>query len=306
MDKLASMKVFATVVQTGSFSAAAETLALSKAMVSKHIRALEDILGARLLNRTNRSVHLTEPGATYLELCKPILTAVEEAERAVLEMNIEPRGALKLTAPSSLGTFHLVPAIAEYEERYPEVRVLLALQDPRVDLVEEGLDLAIRVGKLPDSSLIARRLASVPVIVCGAPAYFEAHGIPRTPDDLPQHNCLLYTEWTPKGQWRFKGPDGEFMVPVSGDFEANLGDAVRMAAVSGRGLVQLLAYVVDSDLRASRLQAVLTNYAPDEMPIHAVYPHRKHLAATVRTFVEFLQERFQSILIEAGPIGAGN
>jgi DNA-binding transcriptional LysR family regulator len=293
MDKLASMKVFATVVQTGSFSAAAETLDLSKAMVSKHIHALEDLLGARLLNRTNRRLHLTEAGATYLELCKPILTAVKEAERAVLEMNTEPRGALKLTAPSSLGTFHLVPAIADYEKRYPEVRVLLSLQDPRVDLVEEGFDLAIRVGKLPDSSLIARQLASVPVVVCGAPAYLESHGIPRTPDDLTEHNCLLYTEWAPKGQWRFKGPEGEFLVPVSGDFEANLGDAVRMAAVSGRGLVQLLAYVVDSDLRAGRLRAVLTNYAPDEMPIHAVYPHRKHLAATVRTFVEFLQERFQ-------------
>ncbi|MGQ0593922.1 MAG: LysR substrate-binding domain-containing protein [Gammaproteobacteria bacterium] len=293
MNKLASMKVFATVVQTGSFSAAAEKLALSKAMVSKQIHALEDLLGARVLNRTNRRLHLTEAGATYLEKCKKILTAVEEAERAVMELNTEPRGALKLRAPSSLGTFHLVPAIADYEKRYPAVKVLLSLQDPWVDLVEEGLDLAIRLGKLPDSSLVARQLASVQAVVCGAPAYLKAHGMPRTPDDLAQHNCLIYTEWTPKGEWLFKGPEGEFLVSVSGDFEANLGDAVRMAALSGRGLVQLLAYVVGSDLRAGRLRAVLTDYAPDKVSIHAVYPHREHLAATVRTFVEFLQERFQ-------------
>ncbi len=293
MDKLTSMKVFTTVAQAGSFSSAADALALSKAMVSKHILSLEGLLGARLLNRSNRHRHLTEAGAAYLERCKQILNAVEEAERAVAELNSEPRGTLKLTAPTSLGTFHLVPAIADYEKLYPEVKVLFSLQDQPVDLVEEGLDLAIRVGKLPDSSLIARPLATVRVVVCGAPAYLKAHGKPETPDDLAQHNCLLYTEWTPKGEWLFKGSKGEFSVPVSGDFEANLGDAVRMAALSGRGLVQLPVYVVGPDLNAGRLQAVLTDYASDKWPIHAVYPHREHMGATVRTFVEFLLRRFQ-------------
>jgi len=293
MDKLTSMKVFATVVQSGSFTAAADVLGLSKAMVSKHIHSLENLLGVRLLNRTNRRLHLTEAGAAYLERCRQILNAVEEAERAVAELNAKPQGALKLTSPTSFGTFHLVPVIADYEKLYPEVKVLLSLQDLPMDLVEEGLDLAIRVGKLPDSSLVARPLASVRVVVCGAPSYFKTHGVPQTPDDLAQHNCLLYTEWTPKGEWLFKGPEGEFSVPVSGDFEANLGDAVRMAAISGRGLVQLPAYVVGPDLKAGKLRAVLTDFAPDKMPIYAVYPHREHLAATVRTFVEFLQERFQ-------------
>ena len=293
MDKLTSMRVFATVVQSGSFTAAADALAISKAMVSKHIHSLEDLLGARLLNRTNRRLHLTEAGAAYLERCKQILNDVEEAERAVVELNSEPRGILKLAAPTSLGTFHLVPAIADYEKLYLEVKVLLSLQDQPVDLVEEGLDLAIRVGKLPDSSLIARQLASVRIVVCGAPVYLKAHGEPQTPDDLAQHNCLRYTEWTPKGEWLFKGPAGEFSVPVSGDFEANLGDAVRMAALSERGLVQLPAYVLGPDLKAESLQAVLTNFAPDKMPIYAVYPHREHLSATVRSFVEFLLRPFQ-------------
>jgi DNA-binding transcriptional LysR family regulator len=292
MDTLTSMKVFATVVQSGSFSSAADTLAMSKAMVSKHIRYLENRLAARLLSRNNRRLNLTQAGATYLEWCKKILSAVAEAEREVGELSVEPRGTLKLAAPTSFGTFHLVPAIADYKKRYRGVRVLLSLQDRAVDIVGEGLDLAIWVGKLPDSRVIARPLACVPVVVCGALTYFQARGVPHTPADLADHNCLLYTEWTPKGEWLFKGPDGHFSVRISGDFEANLGDAVRMAALSGRGLVQLPAYVVRPDLDSGLLQAVLADYAPDKVPIYAVYPHRE-LAAMVRTFVEFLQERFQ-------------
>ncbi len=293
MDKFTNMKVFVAVVQAGSFSAAAEALDLSKAMISKRIKHLEEALGVRLLNRTNRSLSLTEVGAIYLDQCQQILAQVEEADLAIAQLNSQPQGILKVTAPTSFGTFYLVPAITDYKRRYPEVKVQLVLNDRPVDLVEEGLDFGIRVGRLKDSNLIARQLASVRLVVCGAPAYFERHGIPRVPADLISHNCLLYTQQTPKDEWEFKGPKEGFSVRVGGDFEATVGDAVRIAAIQGLGLVQLATYVVGSDLKAGRLQAVLTEYEPDEIPIHAVYPHRRHLSAKVRTFVEFLHARFQ-------------
>lgn len=293
MDKLTSMKVFMAVAQAGSFSAAAEGLNISKAMASKHIRNLENRLGARLLNRTNRRLSLTEVGALYRDRCQQILEDLEETELLVSQRSAQPRGTLKVIAPTSFGTFHLVPAITDFKALWPEVKVQLVLNDRPVDLVEEGSDVGVRVGKLGDSSLISRPLASARLVVCGAPAYFVEHGIPNSPSDLANHNCLIYTQGTHRGEWLFAGPKGEFAVPVSGNFEASVGDAVRIAAIQGCGLVQLATYVVGDDLRAGRLQAVVTDYEPDAIPIHAVYPHRRLLSATVRSFVEFLQARFQ-------------
>lgn len=293
MDKLSSMKVFVAVAQTSGFSAAAQSLGLSKGMVSKHIKQLEEELGVRLLNRTSRRVHLTEAGGIYLESCLRILTALQEAEQTLAGLQAETRGTLKLTSPTSFGTYHLVPAIEDYKLRYPEVKVKLHLNDSLVDLVGTGQDLAIRVGKLEDTSFIARPLAAVRNVVCGAPSYFEEYGIPLTPEELGKHNCLIYTSRTPKGKWIFQDSTGEFYVSVSGDFEANLSDAIRLAAIGGRGLIQLPSYVVGSDLDAGRLVAVLTQYESEDLPIYILYPHRRHLPATVRTFVDFLQSRFQ-------------
>jgi DNA-binding transcriptional LysR family regulator len=293
MDKLTSMKVFAAVARGGSFSLAARELDISKAMASKHVRHLENLLGARLFNRTNRRISLTEAGTLYRERCQQVLEDIDETERVVSEGNALPRGMLKLTAPTSFGTFHLVPALAAYKSLYPEVRVQLVLQDQAVDLVEEGLDLAVRLGRPADSTLIARPLASARLMVCGAPAYLESHGVPETLEDLADHSCLIYTQWVPRGAWRFKNRHGEFSVPVSGSFQATTGDALRIAAIHGCGLVQLATYVVGPDLKAGTLRAVLGTYEPDPLPIHALYPHRRHLSATVRTFVEFLHARFQ-------------
>lgn len=293
MDKLTSMKVFAAVARDGSFTAAARELEISKAMASKHIRHLENVLGARLLNRTNRRVSLTEAGTLYRERCQQVLEDIDECERLVSEGNAAPRGLLKLSAPTSFGTFHLVPALAAYQAIYPEVRVQLVLQDRSADLVEEGLDLAIRLGTLADSSFIARPLASARLVICGAPAYFEARGVPESPEDLAHHSCLVYTQWLPRGEWRLKGQDGEVSVPVGGSFQATTGDALRIAALHGCGLVQLATYVVGPDLKAGRLRAVLQTYEPEPLPIHALYPHRRHLSATVRSFVDFLHARLQ-------------
>ncbi|HUL13346.1 MAG TPA: LysR substrate-binding domain-containing protein [Methylococcaceae bacterium] len=294
MDKLTSMIVFTKVAKAGSFAAAAKELNLSRAMATKHVMQLENNLGIRLLNRTTRNLSLTEVGTAYLERCLQILDDIEETELSVTRLQTEPRGTLKLNATPFFGAYHLAPAIAAYAEVYPDVNVELVLQAGYVDLIEEGFDLAIHLDNLDDSSLIARKLGSSQRVVCGSPDYFKKRGVPETPNDLKKHNCLVNSSLPPRDQWQFSEPEsGETtVVKVAGTMEANVADALRMAAISGLGLVLLPTYMVGQDLRKGRLQAVLKDFIPAPLEIHAVYPHRKHLSAKVRTFVDFLHERF--------------
>ncbi len=293
MDKLTSMLVFSKVAKAGSFAAAAKELGLSRAMATKHVMQLENGLGIRLLNRTTRNLNLTEVGAVYLERCRQILDDMEEMELAVTRLQTEPRGLLKVCATPFFGSYHLAPAISAYMEVYPDVHVDLTLQTSNVDLIEEGFDLAIQLDELQDSSLIARSLGTSQRVVCGAPAYFKQHGIPQSPEDLRNHNCLVNLSLSPRDHWQFNIPGGETtVVKVSGTMQANVADALRISALSGLGLVILPTYMVGQDIRRNRLQAVLTEFVPAPLEIHAVYPHRKHLSAKVRTFVDFLHERF--------------
>jgi len=293
MDKLTSMLVFTKVAKAGSFASAAKELGLSRAMATKHVMQLENGLGIRLLNRTTRNLSLTEVGMVYLERCLQILDEMEEMEIAVTRLQTEPRGTLKVNATPFFGAYHLAPAIAAYMEAFPDVNVELVLQAGYIDLIEEGFDLAIHLDEMRDSSLIARKLGSSQRIVCGSPGYFKRHGIPKTPDDLRRHNCLINSSLPPRDQWQFSIPGGETtVVKVTGNMEANVADALRMAAISGLGLVLLPTYMVGQDIRKGRLNPVLTDYVPAALEIHAVYPHRKHLSAKVRTFVDFLSERF--------------
>jgi DNA-binding transcriptional LysR family regulator len=293
MDKLTSMLVFTKVAKAGSFASAAKELGLSRAMATKHVMQLENGLGIRLLNRTTRNLSLTEVGMVYLERCLQILDEMEEMEIAVTRLQTEPRGTLKVNATPFFGAYHLAPAIAAYMEAFPDVNVELVLQAGYIDLIEEGFDLAIHLDEMRDSSLIARKLGSSQRIVCGSPNYFKKHGIPKTPDDLRRHNCLINSSLPPRDQWQFSIPGGETtIVKVTGNMEANVADALRMAAISGLGLVLLPTYMVGQDIRKGRLNPVLTDYVPAPLEIHAVYPHRKHLSAKVRTFVDFLSERF--------------
>lgn len=293
MDKLTSMLVFTKVAKAGSFASAAKELGLSRAMATKHVMQLENGLGIRLLNRTTRNLSLTEVGMVYLERCLQILDEMEEMEIAVTRLQTEPRGTLKVNATPFFGAYHLAPAIAAYMEAFPEVNVELVLQAGYIDLIEEGFDLAIHLDEMRDSSLIARKLGSSQRIVCGSPQYFKKHGIPKTPDDLRKHNCLTNSSLPPRDQWQFSIPGGETtVVKVTGNMEANVADALRMAAINGLGLVLLPTYMVGQDIRKGRLTPVLTDYVPAPLEIHAVYPHRKHLSAKVRTFVDFLSERF--------------
>ena len=262
-------------------------------MATKHVMQLENGLGIRLLNRTTRNLNLTEVGAVYLERCRQILDDMEEMELAVTRLQTEPRGLLKVSATPFFGSYHLIPAISAYMEVYPDVHVDLTLQTSYVDLIEEGFDLAIQLDELQDSSLIARSLGTSQRVVCGSPAYFKKFGTPKSPEELRNHNCLVNLSLAPRDQWQFNIPGGETMtIKVQGTLQANVADALRIAALSGLGLVILPTYMVGQDIRKSRLQAVLTEYVPAPLEIHAVYPHRKHLSAKVRTFVDFLQDRF--------------
>lgn len=295
MDKLMSMKVFATVARCGSFSAAAAELNISRAMASKYIGQLENSLGVRLLNRTTRNLNLTEVGKAYQEKVTAILAEIDETESAVNRLHSEPRGNLKIMAPPSFGSFHLARAFSVYKERYPEVTIEMILSDSTPDLFEEGgIDVAIYLGNLEDSNLIARKLASTRIVVCGAPDYFTKRGVPVVPADLAHHNCLALSYLrNSRSEWKFVMDGVETTYHPIGNLKANTADPLRIAAIQGCGLVQLPTYMVGLDIRSERLIPVLQEYEPAELPIYAVYIHRKHLSTKVRTFVDFLTEHFQ-------------
>lgn len=293
VDTLTSMKVFAAVVDCGSFAAAADRLDISRAMASKYIAHLEEHLGTRLLQRTTRKLTLTETGTVYYERCVQILADIAEAEEGAAHLTEAPRGTLRLTVPVSFGLLHMGTLISDYLKRYPDVRIDVLLADRRVDLIEEGLDLAVRIGSLPESGLIAKRLGSDRIAICGAPAYLKQHGLPKIPADLAKHNCLTYSYAATGDEWRMKDRHGALhTVKVSGSLRASNGDMAKLAALEGVGLIRQPRFLVGDDLRAGRLVEVLADYHAVELGIYAVYPSRKHLSAKVRVFVDYLTETF--------------
>jgi DNA-binding transcriptional LysR family regulator len=293
MDIVSGMKIFVAVVDNGSFSSAADRLDLSRAMASKSVAALEAHLGTRLLNRTTRRLSLTEAGVAFYERSVQILADIWEAEQVAGRMATEPRGALKVTMPLAYGLHRLGPVIAAYARRYPQVTLNLSLSDRKVDLVEEGYDVAIRIGKLPESGLIARKLGTVHGVVAGAPDYFERHGRPIVPADLAGHVCLGYSLASQSDEWRLQGPNGIVSVRSTGIIKADNGDLLRQAAVAGSGLIFQPWFIVEEDVRAGRLERVLEEYTSEELGIYAVYPSRRYLSAKVRTFVDFIFEELQ-------------
>ena len=289
MDKLTSMNVFVRVVKAGSFAGAARDLGISRAMATKHIIHLEKALDTRLFNRTTRSLSLTEVGASYLGRCQQVLLDVDELESAVTHLQAEPRGVLKISAPPVIGATHIAPALAEFLKINEDLSVEMILKGSHVDLIDEGVDIAIFLGKLQDTSLVARKLASSALVVCGAPAYFERYGVPEEPEDLVDHSCLVNWAIPPRDRWRFRGVLGDREVKVSGRMQANVADPIRVAANKGLGLVMLPNYIVGRDIEKGKLQVVLEQYRISPLEIHAVYPHRKYLSAKVRDFLDFLQ-----------------
>ena len=291
MDTLLSMKVFVRVVSEGSFARAAERMRLSRAVVTKHVMSLEERLRTRLLNRTTRKLSLTETGRTYYEHCTRILGELERAEEEITQLNTAPRGTIRISSGVSFGALHLAPAISEYLMREPEVKMDVMLDDRVVDLVQEGFDVAIRIGELPSSNLVARRLAPSRMVICASPGYLKKFGTPRVPEDLVKHNCLRYAYQATRNEWRFHGPEREHAVRVDGNLFANNGDTLREAALHGLGVCLAPTFIVGPDLKSGRLKEILQDYPYPEQGVFAVYPNRQ-LPAKVRNFVDFLVTRF--------------
>ena len=288
MDLLGSMKTYVAVVDSGSFATAATRLNVSRAMVSKQVQKLEEHLGTRLMNRTTRRLSLTETGRAFLERSVQILSDVNEAEQIAGQMTTLPRGVLRVTIPLSYGQHRLGSILGAYTQAYPQVQLDIALSDRKVDLVEEGFDVAIRIGALPQSDLIARKLGEAHSIVCASPGYLAAHGTPQAPGDLSEHACLSYSLSSSGHDWRLESASQQVTVPVNGPMRADNGDIIRLAAVAGAGIAFQPHFIVGEDLAAGRLVQVLPDWRSAEMGIHAVYPSRKHLSAKVRTFVDFI------------------
>ena len=294
MDRFDSMRVFAKVVESSSFAGAAARLDISASMVTLHVKELEERLGVRLLNRTTRKVSLTETGRAYYERCTRLLADLEETEQAVSDMHAAPRGELHVSATPAFGILQLAPAIADFTTRFPAISVELMLSERMVDLIEDGFDVAVRVGELPDSSLIARQLAPCRMVVCGAPSYFEKHGTPRTPADLTAHNCLTVTGTGSSyyRAWHLTAADGTLKISPVGNLRSNSGAVLIVAALAGHGLVYLPTYFVGDALQSGRLVTALDDYMAPPLPLRALYSHNRYLSAKVRAFVDFLAARF--------------
>jgi DNA-binding transcriptional LysR family regulator len=260
------------------------------------VKELEERLGARLLNRTTRKVSLTETGRAYYERCTRLLSDLEETEQAVSDMHAAPCGELRVNAAPSFGILQLAPAIADFTERFPAISVELMLTIRIADLIDEGFDVAVWVGELPDSSLISRQLAPCRMVVCGAPRYFEKHGTPRTPADLAIHNCLTVavTGLSYYRTWHLTAADGTALkISPIGNMRTNSGAVLKVAALAGHGLVCLPTYLVGDALQSGRLVTVLDDYTAPPLALRALYPHNRHLSAKVRAFVDFLAARFE-------------
>jgi len=293
LDRLTGLEVFARVAAAGSLSAAGRTMGMSQTMVTKHLAALEARLGARLFHRTTRRLSITEAGRSYLEASERILADIEAANDAVAADRVEPRGLLRLNVPVVFGTRQIASLLAEFAQRCPRVTVELGLNDRHVDLAEEGWDMAIRIGALADSSLVARRLAPCRMATCAAPSYLKARGTPRTVAELADHNCLGYTlALSGPHRWSF-GRRAEISIPIAGDLRANNGDALLAAAVAGQGIIYQPTFIVADDLRAGRLTALSLDQPTNErLAVHAVYLPDRHPPAKVRAFIDFIATRF--------------
>lgn len=292
MDLLTSMRLFVAVAEAGHFSAAADRLGISRAVASKYVQHLETHLGARLLQRTTRKLRLTDSGSAYLERCRQILADIDEAEADVAQQTAKPSGMLRVTLPVSFGIRHVAPLIAPYLARYPDVRIDLTLNDRRVDLIEEGFDLAIRVGPALEPGLVARRLGTDRMVICASPEYLARKGTPTHPEHLAEHNCILYSHASGNNEWATNGPDGSHSIRVGGSVRVNNGDFINRIVVDGAGLMCQPGFLVEQEIRAGRLVRLLPDYAFQPIGIYAVYPSRQFLSAKIRTFVDFVAAHF--------------
>jgi DNA-binding transcriptional LysR family regulator len=289
MDQLAAMRAFRRVVESGSFTAAAAELNQSHTIVSRQVRQLELQLGAQLLNRTTRRFALTEAGQEYYERSRHILDQIDDASQAVTAHQALPSGTLRINAPMAFGTLELAQWLPQFIIANPQLKVDLVCNDHLVDLIEEGFDVALRLTRsMPDSTLIAKRLASCEILLAAAPSYLKQHGVPQQPADLAQHNCLTYTLAQKSNEFQFYAADGsEHGVTVRGNLQANTGIALRSAALAGLGIAATSSFIVHEDLRRGDLLRVLPGFTLKPRDLYAIYPQNRHLSPKVRAFVDF-------------------
>ncbi|MGB3310885.1 MAG: LysR family transcriptional regulator [Nodosilinea sp.] len=290
MDKFESIRAFTQVVEAGGFAAAARQMNLSRSAVNKLVMNLEAHLQTQLLHRTTRKVSPTDAGRAYYDRCLTILADLEEADLALTRLQQEPRGSLRINAPMTFGTLHLAPLVAKFMAQYPDLQVELVLNDRRIDPIEEGFDITIRLAaEPPGSGLIAHTLAHCPLVLCAAPAYLQQHGIPTYPNELKHHACLHYGHRAQDNSWTL-GDDEPHTVTITGPLCCNNGEVLRAAALAGLGIVMLPDFIVEQDLKEDRLRPILVDYTPPAINIYALYPVNRHLSAKVTRLVEFLAE----------------
>ncbi len=293
MDRLFCMKIFVEVANSGSFSGAARKLKLSKASASKYISALEESLKVQLLHRTTRRVSLTEEGKIFFEHSQRILEDMAEAEESLNRRGSTPSGLLRVNAPLTFSLLHLKPILPEFVRRYPDVTLELEMDDRRVDVVREGYDVVVRIGStMPDSSLVAKKLAVSEMLPVAAPSYLKARGIPKKPDDLKAHDCIIYSYGTNRTTWKFLDKAGKLQqVEVPGKLWLNNGEMIRHMVKEGMGIAMLPAFIVGSNLQNGSVVRVLEHYTVPDLNIYAVYPERRYLSGKVRVFIDFLASK---------------
>jgi DNA-binding transcriptional LysR family regulator len=293
MDRLATMRVFIAVAEGGGFAAAARRLGMSPPAVTRAVSALEERIGTRLLHRTTRSVRLSEAGTRYLADCKRILGEIEEAEASAAGSHTEPRGQIAVTAPIMFGRMHVAPILLDFLARYPQVTARTLLVDRVVDLMDEGLDVAVRIADLPDSSLSAVRVGSVRRVVCASPDYLAARGTPQTPADLSQLDTIIFAHAAASAEWTFTSATGPVTVRPPTQLIVNTADVAIAAAIAGRGLTRVLSYQIAPALQAGQLVVALEEFEPPPLPIHIMHREGRRAAARVRAFVDFAVERLR-------------
>lgn len=289
MDRMSAMQFFRRVVETGSFTAVASEMGLSQSTVSKNVAGLERYLKSKLLNRSTRQLHLTDAGQRYYERCCVILDEIADTELELQVQQSIPTGLLKVNIPIAAGRMKILPILWTFQERYPQLKVDMYLDDNYIDLVKDGVDVTIRIGELPDSSLIAKKLGTIPRYMVASPAYLKAHAEPTQLDDLLKHNCLIYSLLTTKNEWHFSHQGEQQKVSVKGHFSSNSPDAIREAALAGQGVAVMLGWLVEDDIKNNNLTLLMPEFVPTALDIHAVYPQRQFVPAKVSLFLDHLQ-----------------
>jgi DNA-binding transcriptional LysR family regulator len=301
VDQLEAMRIFVAAADAGSLSAAARRLGVPVASVSRKLAALEAHVGARLLSRSTRRMATTEPGRRYLEACRALVAAVEEADRSVADDAVALRGTLAVTAPLVFGRLHVLPAVAEFLRQHPRVDVRLALDDRNVDLIDAGIDVAVRIGALPDSSLVSTRVGSMRRIACASPDYLERRGEPRAPTELAAHDCISFAPLASADRWAFKGRRGLESVAVHTRLAVNGAEAAVDAAVAGLGVARVLHYQAAAALGAGRLRRILERFEPPALPVSMVHGEGRAPRAKVRAFVSLAAPMLRRSLAGSPP-----